>query len=179
MSNQISHQFPDVTVQNHRGETRKFRTDYVTGRRVLIGFIYCQCDGICPTTTKNMARIHEMLRGRRLDFQFVSVTVTPHQDTVRDLHDYAEIYEQHQWKNWDFVRCSPEDLKPLRYALGAYDPNPAVDGDYRQHSGLLTFGNDRTNRWSALPSGMNAEEIGYTVMRITRDHAKLADYLKS
>lgn len=179
MSNQISHQFPDIAVQNHRGETYKFRTDFITGRRVLIGFIYCNCGGICPTTTKHMARIHEMLRERRLDFQFLSITVTPQQDSVRDLYDYAENYEAHRWNNWDFIRCSPEDLKPLRYSLGAYDPNPAIDSDYRQHSGLLTFGNDRTNRWSALPSGMDATEIGYTVLRITRDVANLKQYLQS
>lgn len=177
MKNTVSSRLPDVAVTNHRGEHRKFCSDYVKGRKVLMGFIYCQCGGLCPTTTKHMVRIHEMLRERKLDFQFVSITVTPHQDTVRDLYDYAEIYEAQNWKNWDFIRCAPEDLKSLRFALGAYDPDPAIDNDFRQHSGLLTFGNDKTDRWGALPSGMLPDEIAYTFMRVTRDVGNIKLYL--
>lgn len=37
------------------------------------------------------------------------------------------------------------------------------------HAGTLTFGNDKTDRWAALPAIMDSRQIAQTVLRITRN----------
>ena len=68
--------------------------------------------------------------------------------------------------------CGPKpmlDINLLRRILGLYDPDPVIDADKTQHTGLITFGNDRTGRWAALPALMPSEELARTILRITRE----------
>ncbi len=61
--------------------------------------------------------------------------------------------------DWEFITGTLADITRLRRALGVYDPNPRVDSDRTQHSALLTFGNDVTNRWSAAPALADYDSI--------------------
>jgi protein SCO1/2 len=50
-----------------------------------------------------------------------------------------------------------------------YELDPVLDADKSSHSGIVTFGNDRTDRWAALPAEMDSEDLARTVLRITRE----------
>jgi protein SCO1/2 len=166
----LSNRFPDAELRNHRGETRRFRSDLVSGQKVLIGFIYTRCEGVCPRTLENMKQIYtqlqaEMGHGTRM----LCLTVDVRRDTVADLKAYAETHGLADKPGWEFLVGSEEDTLALRRALGAYELDPEIDRDFRQHSGLFIMGNDRTNRWMGLASGNPSEIVLRTFARVTRE----------
>ncbi len=61
-------------------------------------------------------------------------------------------------------------LETLRRALGITDPDPEVDQDPEQHSGLVVYGNDRTGQWAAAPGLVRAEALAAAVRRVARAH---------
>jgi hypothetical protein len=101
---------------------------------------YTKCDGSCPTT-----------------------------DSLQRLADYRRSYGiplNDRLPEWLFCRCPASELDQLRKAFGVYDPDPIADKDRSQHAATLTFGNYRTGRWSALPSGMQVGQLVTTMCRI-------------
>ena len=70
---------------------------------------------------------------------------------------------------WLYLTGDYDDVESLRYSLGVYDLDPVIDADKESHAGIITFGNDRTNRWAALPALMNTRGIARTISRITRN----------
>lgn len=70
---------------------------------------------------------------------------------------------------WLFLTGKPAEIDRLRRELGAYDLDPAIDADPTQHSGLVAIGNDRTDRWTALPLLMDRAQLVSTIVRIARD----------
>ncbi len=169
-ASRISSRFPDAVLKNHRGETRRFRSELVAGQKLLIGFIYTRCEGVCPRTMENMKRIYaqleaEMGQGTRL----LCLTVDTRRDTVADLKAYAETHGVADRPGWEFLVGSEEDTQALRRALGAFERDPELDRDFRQHSGLFIMGNDRTNRWMGLAAGNPPEIVLRTFSRVTRE----------
>ena len=62
-----------------------------------------------------------------------------------------------------------DEIEMLRRKLGVCDPDPVIDADLYSHAGLVTFGNERTGRWAALPSLMKPKRIVDAMLRITRE----------
>ena len=170
LKERVTDRFPDVTLTNHRGQAMRFRSDMISDQKVLIGFIYTRCGGICPATTKHMAQVHAMLTEElKGKFRMISMSVDPARDTVDDLMEYAADKGVANHDNWDFVVGSEADTDSIRQTLRLQDPDVAADGQLRNHSGMIIFGNDRTNRWSAIPAGTRPEHIAHGFMRMTRD----------
>ena len=67
---------------------------------------------------------------------------------------------------WLFCTGAEEDVEAIRFALGLYDLDPVLDADRTQHAAVITFGNDRTNRLAALPSGLKSSHFTATFLRI-------------
>jgi protein SCO1/2 len=161
--------WPDVTVRTHRDEPMRIVSDLVSEQRVLFGFIYTRCDGVCPATTANMAATYRLLKERDArPFRFISVSIDPERDTPDDLLRYAARHGLADLPDWHFVVARPEDTLALRRALRITDPNPERDRVISNHSGLLLMGNDRTNRWGGIPSRAEPIHIANTFERIAR-----------
>lgn len=96
----------------------------------------------------------------------LSITLDPDHDTPEVLNAYAKAFGSRT--GWVYLTGDLEEIDHLRHVLGAYDPDPVVDADKSQYAGIITFGNDRTDRWAALPGLMNARAIVRTVHRLTR-----------
>jgi len=45
----------------------------------------------------------------------------------------------------------------------------AIDANPTQHAGFITVGNDRTDRWTALPLLMHTRQLVGTILRMSRD----------
>ncbi len=97
----------------------------------------------------------------------LSVSIDPENDTPEVLHDYWETFGSKP--GWLFLTGDYDEIDVLRRSMGVYDLDPVLDADKSQHAGLITFGNDRTDRWAALPALMDAPGLAETVLRITRD----------
>lgn len=42
------------------------------------------------------------------------------------------------------------------------------DAEKISHTGLVTFGNDKTGRWAALPAGLDSKDLAQAILRVTR-----------
>jgi protein SCO1/2 len=162
---------PDVLITDDQGRLLRLYSDLVRDRSVCINFFYTECDGTCPGTTMVIRKTRDELSNYFTpeELVFVSVSLAPETDSAEKLAKYRRTYgvsSDRTLPDWLFVSCSAEDLVQLRRAVGAYDPDPAVDSDRNQHAATLTFGNDRLERWSALPSGMNREQLVRSMRRI-------------
>jgi protein SCO1 len=164
-----SDRFPNIALRTQDNRPVRFYDDLVKDRIVIINFMYTTCSDICPGTTQNLVDVYESLAGHvGRDMLMLSISIDPEVDTPDALTRYAEIFEGPK-PGWLFLTGDYADIDRLRRSLGVYDLDPIIDADKTQHAGIVTFGNDRTNRWAALPAMMDWRELAKTILRITRE----------
>ena len=95
---------------------------------------------------------------------FLSITLDPAHDGPPALRDYAANCGA--GPGWFFLTGRADHIEAVRRSLGVQDPDPQVDGDRAQHGALLTFGNDRTGRWAALPAPLRFEYLAAAILRV-------------
>lgn len=167
----VSEKFPDVELLDQHGKTHRFYDDLVKDHPVCIVFFYTRCQGSCPGTTQAMKKLRKLLAPEfGSEMRFISLTLDPEVDSSVELRDYMQ-----RWKiedsepgqpEWYYCTGKYEELEELRRSLGLYELDPIIDADRTQHAAILTFGNDRTNRWAALPVGSDMQDIVDTMTRI-------------
>jgi protein SCO1/2 len=157
--------FPNVEVTAHTGQRMRFYDDLLRGRLVLLNFSYATCDGLCPTVTRNLKQVYELL-GERVgrDVFMYTITLRPALDTVDVLREHAAMHGM--GPGWLFLRTRPDDLYAIRRCFGAVDPDPAVDADYTQHSAMLHLGNEPLERWIGCPGEARAQWIAKSLLRL-------------
>ena len=156
---------PNVVLTTQENEKVRFYDDLVKGRVVLIYFMFTSCNGICPRTTSNVAKVAAALGDRvGRDLFVYAITLDPARDTPKVLKKYAQGVGAKP--GWTFLTGRRKDLELLRRKLGLYDPDPKIDADKSQHAGLLVYGNDSTGRWSAIPGLSRPERIVEAVLRV-------------
>lgn len=165
-----SDRIPDATFVNQRKRPVQFYSDLVKDQAVLISFLYTRCEGSCPVTLGLMKKLRDDLAvdfGRRLTL--ISVTLDPEHDTADVISEYAALHApgrlMRRRPDWQFLTGNLDSTTALRRALGVFDPDPRIDSDRTQHAALLTFGNDVTNRWSAVPALADYDSILPVVRR--------------
>jgi protein SCO1/2 len=153
-----SRTFPNVEVVSQEGKKYRFYEDLIKDRIVVINFFYAHCTKFCPPATANMVKVQKELGDRLGKEIFIySLTLDPKHDTPEVLHDYAQMYGTKP--GWTFLTGKAEDMELLRVKLGFRDSDPVVDKDRGQHIGVIRYGNDALNRWSACPALGSVEEI--------------------
>lgn len=105
--------------------------------------------------------------GERLgkDMVFLSISIDPEQDTPKALKEYRS-YGDENWNGWLHLTGDYDEIETLRWVLGVYDMDPVLDSDKTEHAGILTFGNDRTNWWAAVPALIDPKQVAYAMIRI-------------
>ena len=154
----IGARLPDVEVVTQDGVKVHFYDDLIKDKIVLINFFYADCEKFCPPMTANLLKVQKLL-GDRIgkDIFMYSLTLKPEHDTPEVLKHYAHMHEVQP--GWTFLTGTPEVMETLRRKLGFIDPDPAVDVDKSSHIGIVLYGNDSLNRWSACPGLVNPKEI--------------------
>ncbi len=166
-----SDSFPDVSLVDHTGNSVQFRSQLVRDKISCIVFFYTNCEGTCPGT---LQRVKQLRRAMANEFpadelQFVAITLDPESDTPERLRSYAQqlgVDDEEGLANWRFCTGKPADIELVRRGLGMYEIDPVLDADRSQHAALITFGNDRTDRWTAMPSGATMDDLEETFLRI-------------
>lgn len=156
---------PNVLLKTQRGETVRFYDDLVAQRVVAINFMYTLCERSCPISMENLARARDLVQ--RLPgpaVSFLSLSLDPEHDLPDVLAAYATAHAS--GPDWTFATGASEDIEALRIGLGAYDPDPSVDKDRSQHTGLVIIGNDVTGRWKAIPTLTDPVRIAQAIERI-------------
>ncbi len=169
MNARVSDRFEEVILMDQDGDFRHFYSDLVADRAVCIVFFYTRCTGSCPTTIQTIKKLKDRLDliFRDDELKFIALTLEPDVDRPEQLRAYMQnsgIADDPEQSEWLFATADFEALERLRFSLGVYDLDPKIDADKTEHASLLTFGNDRTNRWAALPADMDFEQL-LTAMR--------------
>jgi protein SCO1/2 len=143
--------FPNLVFETHEGKRVRFYDDLVKGRLVVFNMMYASCSNICPPNTANLLQVQQALGAKAgRDVFMYSITLQPEFDTAAALHDYRRKYGIKP--GWTFLTGQRKDVDLIRRKLGFFDPDPAVDADLRQHTGMLRIGHDGRDRWSMLPA---------------------------
>ena len=160
--------FSNILLYTQHGEPVRFYDDLVKDKVVIINLIYTTCPKICPATTAQLAKVNDSL-GPWIggDVTMLSISIDPEVDSPERLKQYWELFGSKP--GWLFLTGDYDEIDQLRHELGVYDLDPVIDADKTQHAGIVTFGNDRTNRWSALPALMHRRLLAKTILRITWD----------
>lgn len=168
-ADRASRRLPDCAVRGHREDSFRLVSDLISDQRVILGFIYTRCEGICPTTTQHMREVYQILQDRKAaQFRMVTISIDPTRDDPDALLRYAARNAVAGFPNWQFVVASPDDTLAIRRGLRLVDPDPVRDQNVSTHSGVLVLGNDRTNRWGGIPAGAAPIHIANTFERIAR-----------
>ena len=162
-----SDKFSDIVLYTQHGKAVRFYNDLVKDKTVIINLTYTGCGDTCPASTAQLAKINDLL-GPRMgrDVTMLSLSIDPVADTPARLKQYWESFGAKP--GWLFLTGNPAEIDRLRRQHGAYDLDPLIDADPEQHAGFITVGNDRTNRWAALPLLMHTPQLVGTILRISR-----------
>ena len=155
---------PNVTLTTHTGQQVRFYDDLVKDKKVIINFMYAQCDGICVPVTTNLKRVKTLLGDRvgREIFMY-SITLKPAEDSWEDLRMYTEHHGV-TGPGWLFLTGAPGDVDRLRRALGFSYADPVEDADISNHIGMVRYGVEPLTRWAACPGMGNPEHIARSML---------------
>jgi protein SCO1/2 len=154
---------PDVELITHEGRRLHFYQDLVKDKKVVLNFMYAECQGICVPVTANLVKVQRMLGDRvGRDIFFYSITLKPSEDSPNDLKHYAHMHGVE--RGWLFLTGEVENVELLRRSLGFAYADPAEDADKSNHIGMLRHGVEATMRWGAVPALANPEHILRTIL---------------
>ena len=153
--------FPDVLLLTQDNKQKRFYDDLIKDKIVVIQFMFANCDGICPRTTPNLARVQRELSKRAPGkVTFISITVDPKRDTPQALKEYASHFDIQ--RGWYFLTGKQEDIDLVRRKMGVYDP----EDQKVEHMNVLTIGNEAQGKWLAMESLAKPDDITRTVLRV-------------
>ena len=80
-------------------DKREVSLSDLTGKIVIANFFFTQCQGICPTLTRNLSEV-QRLYDTRPDLLMLSHSVLPESDTPPVLRNYADLHgiDGEQWR---------------------------------------------------------------------------------
>ena len=167
----VSDRFPNIELIDQNGDNLRFYDDLIEDRTVCLVFFYTRCTGSCPGTTVALEKLRHELKGHFEpgELRFISLTLEPDVDSPEQLQEYMDRYQlsdDPELPEWFYCTGDFGELDALRKSLGVYDLDPIIDADKTEHASIITFGNDRLNRWAALPVGLKMDDLKETFLRI-------------
>ncbi|XXY51935.1 SCO family protein [Sorangium sp. So ce269] len=151
--------FTDTELIDQDGRPRRFYTDLLRGRKVLIHFAFTSCKGACPTMTANLARVQALL-GKRAgkDIAILTITVDPVNDTPKVLKQFAAKFSAGD--GWRFLTGTPQNVEKVLGRLGGLTKKP------EEHTSTLLIGDTKTGMWLKTTATERPETIVHLVDHI-------------
>ncbi|MGI9331727.1 MAG: SCO family protein [Gammaproteobacteria bacterium] len=136
--------FTDLVLRDQHGTRRRFYTDVLKDRVVLINFIYTRCRDACPLLTAKLVQVKKAL-GERFGEQvfFVSISTDPDNDTPEALLEFAR-QQRADDPGWVFLTGDKADVDRVIKKLGQFN------ADVKSHSTLILAGNVKTRHWAKV-----------------------------
>jgi protein SCO1/2 len=94
----VWHKTANITLVNQLGDTVSLYD--IQNKVIVADFFFTRCPSICPALTRNMARLQQSFshynQGRKVIdssiVRFISFTVDPERDSVKQLKNYADRF---------------------------------------------------------------------------------------
>jgi len=156
--------FGDVKLIDQDGRERRFYTDLLQGKTVIINPMFTTCTGACPVMSGAVEKIQAHLGDRvGRDVRLISISVDPVHDTPARMKEYAARF--HARAGWVFLTGSKENVEAVLRKLGQWVDEPAA------HQTLLLIGNDRTGLWKKALALAPVEQLLPIVDSVADDSA--------
>ncbi len=138
----IYHRAPRFTLITQGGKQLALKD--LSGKVVLVNFIYTSCPDVCPLATAKFRRIQQLLEARGLQTQvyLLSISTDPTVDTPAALRTYGRRYGA-DFSFWAFLTGTPGELARIWDRFGVVTVAQGR-GDI-DHTNM-TFLLDRTGR---------------------------------
>lgn len=161
--------FPSVELTTHLGKKVRLYEDLMKDKIVTINFFYATCQGICVPITSNLVKVQALL-GERVgrDIFMYSFTLKPKEDTPEVLRDYSERFKAKP--GWTFLTGDAGDLELVRRRLGFVDPDPERDAVKTNHTGMVRYGNEPLQLWSACPGMGKPASLVQSILAVDWKH---------
>ena len=78
-----------------------FTGDDLEGKITIVDFFFTQCTGLCPRLSKEMSLLQKRF-ARLQDFQLLSVSVDPGNDTTEKIADFISLHNI-DTRNWNLL----------------------------------------------------------------------------
>ena len=127
----------DSPVIDQTGVPRRFYSDLVKDRVVVMNFIFTTCTTICPTMGATFSRVQRLLGDRNVSL--ISVTVDPATDTPQRLDAWSKKLDARP--GWTLVTGEKTEIDRLLKSLGVFTPSRET------HTPTVLIGNARTGHW--------------------------------
>jgi protein SCO1/2 len=155
--------FPNVVLRTQEDKEVRFYEELLKGKLVVIQFTYASCNALCPLITANLVRVQRLLGDRvGRDIFMYSLTLEPERDSPAVLRQ--RMQELQVGPGWTFLTGRRADMELLRRKFGFVDPDPVIDADTAQHTGMIRIGNEPYERWSGCAGQARAEWIVKTIL---------------
>lgn len=159
--------FTDDRLTNQYGHSVNLKQDLVSGRIVVISFMYTQCTTVCPVVSAIMAKVQGQLGDRAGDaVSLISITIDPVRDTPERLREYAAMHRA--GPGWSWLTGSVPAITATLKSLRSWSP------DIESHQPVFLVGNDATGEWSRFYGFTDPEVIVARVDRLQQAHAETA-----
>jgi protein SCO1/2 len=134
---------PDARVVDQNGKPRRFYSDLVRGKVVVINFVYTTCTTICPPLGATFGKLQKSL-GAQLgkDVSLISISVDPATDTPERLRAWGAQFGAKP--GWTLVTGDKTEMDRLSNALGVDTASPA------NHSAMVLIVNDKAALWKRV-----------------------------
>jgi protein SCO1 len=144
--------FTDTELVSHKGRSLRFFSDVLDGRVVLINVMFAQCKDACPLITQQLKTVRQRLGARVNEFQFVSITADPGNDSPQVLSRFMQEQGADE-AGWTFLTGEPAKVEHVLRKLGQFTE------DLQGHSTMLIAGNVPAKRWSKMRADAPAEAV--------------------
>lgn len=132
--------FTDTKLLAHDGRERRFYSDILRDRVVLINFVFTECGDACPLITQQLLQARQLLGDAAREIRFVSISIDPERDTPQTLTQFASKQGAID-PEWVWLTGARANVDAVTKRLGAYTDNP------QNHLTGLILGNVRTEQW--------------------------------
>ncbi|NNG23562.1 SCO family protein [Telluria aromaticivorans] len=159
------HYFTNASFVDHTGRHVKFYDNIIQDKVVVVNMMYTACTSVCPSNTANLLNVQRAL-GNRMgrDVHMVSLSLLPELDSPSALRAYMQRYGV--GPGWTFLTGTRGNTDIVRRRLGFYDSDPAADADLFRHTGMVSIGNDKIDRWCMMPALTAADQIVRSIEEI-------------
>ena len=136
---------PDVVLLDQSGAERKFSSELVGDRTVVLGFFFTRCTTICPPLTATTAQLQDLWNAERPEgiardeVHFISLSLDPTHDTPTRLATWAKTFGADP--GWSFVTGDKAAIDTVLEHFGVAVGRP------EEHAPILLIGDRVTGTW--------------------------------
>ncbi len=154
--------FADEELINEKGESVRFYSDLIRGKRVVINFIFTSCAMTCPPTSAASASLAKRFQDDK-DFRVISISIDPTRDTADALLKHRQKYldSKRDAGSWTLLTGEPQSVARV---LANFEQKLVSNG---HHDPIYFIGNDRIGAWEKVRGISSASAIAKVVERMS------------